>query len=66
MKKLFNENNILSYFLLALARAAEEESLDELLEDEDELDRELDPLLELREELDPLDDFDELLELNFG
>lgn len=59
----YDIQNIYSYFLLALARAAEEESLDELLDDEDELDRELDPLLELRDELDPLDDFDEL-ELN--
>lgn len=48
------------YFRFALARAADDESLEVLLEDDDELERELDPLLELRE-LEPLD-FELLLE----
>lgn len=56
-------------FLLLLARAAEDESLDELLEEEDELDRELDPELELlddrelRDELDPLVESEDELEV---
>ena len=53
---------MIANLLFILARAAEDESLAELLDDELEDERELDPLLLLLEELEPLDDFDELLE----
>lgn len=52
-------------FRFIFARAADDESLDELLDDDDdELERDEDPELELRDELEPLEDCEELDELD--